>query len=214
MQELLRIILSIVYEPVFQDCEFNHGFRPKKNQHTAIKKLISESQSVKYALKSNIKKLYCSLNYKMFLKVLNKKIEDVSFLKVVKKFLKYSIFLQKKKVNNLIELSQKNLVNYVFFNIYIHEFDLTVLNIKKELKKKNDYKKKASYGKLTSKMGKMVNQLYRFRNNIENLKKIDKKKFLGIRSQIKKIRIKQLKTITVKKRTQSLIINYVRYVSE
>lgn len=35
VQEVLRMILEAVYEPVFSDC--SHGFRPNRSCHTALK---------------------------------------------------------------------------------------------------------------------------------------------------------------------------------
>ena len=37
VQEVLRMILQAVYEPVFLDC--SHGFRPNKSCHTALKSI-------------------------------------------------------------------------------------------------------------------------------------------------------------------------------
>lgn len=46
VQEVLRIILQAVYEPVFLDC--SHGFRPNRGCHTALKSIKLRFNGVRW----------------------------------------------------------------------------------------------------------------------------------------------------------------------
>ena len=46
VQESLRVILNVIYEPIFQNYEVSHGSRPKRGTHTAITQLSHKGQGM------------------------------------------------------------------------------------------------------------------------------------------------------------------------
>ena len=53
VQEVLRLILESVYEPVFLKC--SHGFRPQRSCHTALVSLKKEFNGVRWFVEGDIK---------------------------------------------------------------------------------------------------------------------------------------------------------------
>ena len=53
VQEVLRMILETVYEPIFLDV--SHGFRPKRSCHTALKQLRREFNGTRWFVEGDIK---------------------------------------------------------------------------------------------------------------------------------------------------------------
>ena len=53
VQEVLRMILEAVYEPIFLDV--SHGFRPKRSCHTALKQLRREFNGTRWFVKATSK---------------------------------------------------------------------------------------------------------------------------------------------------------------
>ena len=113
IQELIRIILNIIYEPVFQKLNCNHGFRPKKNSKTAIQNLQIKNKKLKYALKINIQQMCDCISYNKLTQILKKKIGDNIFLKLIFNNIKQSSNLNVKK----------NIFSPILLNIYMHDFD-------------------------------------------------------------------------------------------
>ena len=73
VQELIRIILNVMYEPLFQEHELNHGFRPKRSPRTAITKIERESQGMTTAIEGDIEEAYDNVNHKILMKNLKEK---------------------------------------------------------------------------------------------------------------------------------------------
>lgn len=133
VQELIRIVLNILYEPVFQKKEYNHSFRWSiRGIKSAISKIEWESQKMIIAIKGSIKKTYRSINYIILMNILKKKINDKNFLKLVESSLKQKVIFikEKKKKKRIIEVPwvQERIINFILFNIYMYEFDKMIKN--------------------------------------------------------------------------------------
>ena len=53
MQEVVRIILERIYEPIFDDR--SHGFRPGRSPHTALDQIEQEWTAVKWTIDMDIR---------------------------------------------------------------------------------------------------------------------------------------------------------------
>lgn len=105
VQELIRIVLNVLYEPVFQVFEYNHGFRPKRSPQSAIRKLQIESQDMSTALEGGVKRAFDSVDFDILMGLLQKKINDSKFLKLIKDGLKNNIRFEKKREPDLRSLT-------------------------------------------------------------------------------------------------------------
>ena len=84
VQEVVRIILERIYEPIFEDT--SHGFRPGRSPHTALKQ-IEGWQSIKWLVDMDIRDYFNTINHDLLMSFLQKKIEDTRFLHLIKAML-------------------------------------------------------------------------------------------------------------------------------
>lgn len=126
VQELIRIVLNIIYEPVFQEKEYNHGFRPKRGTRSAIIKIERESQGMTTAIEGDIKGAYNYVNHKILMRILKKKIYDRKFLRLIKNGLEQNIIFNNQKLSGMLGVPQGGIASPILFNIYMHEFDRKV----------------------------------------------------------------------------------------
>ncbi|HBQ2470964.1 TPA: group II intron reverse transcriptase/maturase, partial [Klebsiella pneumoniae] len=73
-QEVARIILERVYEPVFS--EHSHGFRPKRSCETALRSIRPVWNGVKWIVDVDIKGFFDNIPHKLLLNTLAEKIKD------------------------------------------------------------------------------------------------------------------------------------------
>ena len=86
VQEVLRMILEAVYEPVFFNC--SHGFRPNRSCHTALKSLKKEFTGIRWFVEGDIKGCFDNIDHKTLVEVINRKIKDARLIKLIYKLLK------------------------------------------------------------------------------------------------------------------------------
>src|SRR5439155_20090453 len=85
VQEVWRMILTAMYKPVFK--ESSHGFRPKRSCHTALEK-IRYWAGTKWFIEFDIEGYFDNIDHKILMELLEKKIDDVKFLNVIRKMLR------------------------------------------------------------------------------------------------------------------------------
>ena len=86
VQEVLRMVLEAVYEPIFLDC--SHGFRPNKSCHTALTSLKKEFNGARWFVEGDIKGCFDNINHAILAELINNKIKDARVIKLIYKFLK------------------------------------------------------------------------------------------------------------------------------
>ena len=86
VQEVLRMILEAVYEPIFLDC--SHGFRPKRSCHTALESIKKEFSGSHWFIEGDIKGCFDNIEYNTLISLINSKIKDMRIIKLLWKFLK------------------------------------------------------------------------------------------------------------------------------
>lgn len=86
VQEAARILLERVYEPVFSD--HSHGFRPGRSCHTALEAIQREWKGIKWFIEFDIRGFFDNLDHEIMVQLLEKKIDDRQFIKLIKGMLK------------------------------------------------------------------------------------------------------------------------------
>ena len=61
VQEVVRIILERIYEPLFD--EHSHGFRPRRSPHTALEQIDQQWQAVKWMVDLDIRDYFNTINH-------------------------------------------------------------------------------------------------------------------------------------------------------
>ncbi len=148
IQEVIRLILNSVYEPVFLKC--SHGFRANKGCHTALK-AIKEFNGIKWFIEGDIKGCFDNINHNKLIEIIGRKIKDHRFLVLINKFLKAG-YLEDWKYNRTYSgTPQGGIISPILSNIYLHELDKYVLEIADNFNKKADKYLNKEY-KLTASM--------------------------------------------------------------
>lgn len=171
VQEAIRIVLNIIYEPIFQETESNHGFRPMRGTFTAILKLQRESKEMTSALEGDITGAYDHVNHLKLIEILKKKISDKRFLKLIKEGLKQNIIFEGKRLINLVGTPQGGIASPILFNIYMHEFDMYVIEKLKEIaEKKNELEGRTETGKTTRETRRLKSRIEKAMQKIRRIK--------------------------------------------
>jgi RNA-directed DNA polymerase len=85
VQEVVRIILERIYEPLFD--ENSHGFRPRRSPHTALEQIDQQWQAVKWMVDMDIRDYFNTINHTVLMELLRKKIADARFLRLIQAML-------------------------------------------------------------------------------------------------------------------------------
>lgn len=130
VQEVLRMILEAVYEPIFLDV--SHGFRPKRSCHTALKQLRREFNGTRWLVEGDIKGCFDNINHAVLVGLLNNKIKDARITKLIYKFLKAGYLEDWQYHKTYSGTPQGGIISPLLANIYLHELDKFVMKLKSE----------------------------------------------------------------------------------
>ena len=130
VQEVLRMILEAVYEPIFLDV--SHGFRPKRSCHTALKQLRREFNGTRWFVEGDIKGRFDNINHAVLVGLLSNKIKDARITKLIYKFLKAGYLENWQYHKTYSGTPQGGIISPLLANIYLHELDKFVMKLKSE----------------------------------------------------------------------------------
>lgn len=130
VQEVLRMILEAVYEPIFLDV--SHGFRPKRSCHTALKQLRREFNGMRWFVEGDIKGCFDNINHAVLVGLLSNKIKDARITKLIYKFLKAGYLENWQYHKTYSGTPQGGIISPLLANIYLHELDKFVMKLKSE----------------------------------------------------------------------------------
>lgn len=129
VQEVIRSILETIYEPVFH--KTSHGFRPGLSQHTALRDIRKNFRGASWFVEGDISKCFDKVDHTILIRLLRKRIADEKFLSLIKKIL---VNIVKEEDNtetvSIIGTPQGGICSPLLSNVYLHEFDLFMENLK------------------------------------------------------------------------------------
>jgi retron-type reverse transcriptase len=143
VQTAMLQILEPIYENIFKDC--SHGFRPNKSHHSALYSLKHKLFDVSWVLKGSISKCYDSIDHKILVEILRKKIQCDKTITLVKKSLKTPFKENEQLVWPKIGISLENSLSPLLCNIYLHEMDLYIEKLKKSFDKRKQKRQPKQY---------------------------------------------------------------------
>jgi group II intron reverse transcriptase/maturase len=187
VEEVVRTILERIYEPVFSN--HSHGFRPKRSCHTALSQ-IQYWNGAKGLIDFDVQGFFNNVDHKILLSLLEKKIDDRKFIKLIKNLLRAGLMENWKFQKTYSGVPQGAICSPILANIYLHELD----KFMEEMKSKFDRgKRRAKNPEYTS----YSHQIERLRKKIDQLKEDEQSNssiILELRNQIREID-KKRKTI-------------------
>lgn len=204
VQEVLRMVLEAVYEPIFS--ETSHGFRPGKSCHTALCYARYNLNGTRWFIEGDIKGCFDNINHEVLIRCIQKKIKDARLMKLIHKFLKAGYLEDFVYHNTYSGCPQGGIISPILANIYLHELDLYVAELNKGYQKPYKSRITAEYSRLSGRMTR-VKQKIKKAEEAGNM--AEKERLL---KELKKLRSQLLKT-PCKSQTDKEI-KYVRYADD
>lgn len=128
VQEVLRIILDTIYEPGFADESF--GFRDGLGCHDAFNHVEKKFRWVDYIIEGDIEQAYPTIDHRILMNILRKRIDDRRFLDLIWKALRCGVLDQERLKWLETGVPQGRIVSPILANIYYNELDEFVQTLK------------------------------------------------------------------------------------
>lgn len=204
VQEVLRMVLEAVYEPIF--LETSHGFRPGKSCHTALCYARYNLNGTRWFIEGDIKGCFDNISHEVLIRCIQKKIKDARLMKLIHKFLKAGYLEDFVYHNTYSGCPQGGIISPILANIYLHELDLYVAELSKDFQKPYKSRITAEYSRLS---GRMTRVKQKIKKAEEAGNRTEKESLL---KELKELRSQLLKT-PCKSQTDKEI-RYVRYADD
>jgi group II intron reverse transcriptase/maturase len=188
--EVVRMILEKIYEPVFLNS--SHGFRPNKSCHTALKDINHLWTSVKWIVNMDIQGFFDNINHSVLINLLKKKIEDKKFIHLIEMMLTAGYIEDWKFHQTYSGTPAGNIISPLLANVYLHELDSFMEDIKTEFNKGKFRKIKVEYNRITTLIRKLMKEIDSLKQQEGTIDQIE-----AIKKQIK-IHDKKRKAMTVR----------------
>ena len=129
VQATMLMVLEAIYEPIFLGTSF--GFRPGLGTHDALKAIDQKYDGMTYAIESDIKGMYDNVNHRILIALIEKRIKDDRFIRLLWKMLKAG-YLKGGKQNVKADIGTPpgSIISPILTNIYLHELDLFMMEKK------------------------------------------------------------------------------------
>lgn len=130
VQEVMRIILNQIYEPIFSN--LSHGFRENRSCHTALTQVKQTWTGAKWMIEMDIEGFFDNIDHEVMMTILRKKIDDKRFLALIAEVLKAG-YMEDWKFNGTYSgTPQGGIISPILANIYLNELDSYVEELMKE----------------------------------------------------------------------------------
>jgi group II intron reverse transcriptase/maturase len=160
VQEVIRLILECIYDspqgPYFHDA--SHGFRPNRSCHTALREIRGKWPALNWFVEGDIRSCFDEIEHGTLVALLRRKIRDERFLNLIWKLLRAGYFdMQGTAHDSLIGSPQGGLASPILANIYLHELDEKVQEIRLRLEQGGKQKQvNPEYRKLAAQKARLV----------------------------------------------------------
>lgn len=229
VQDGIRLLLNIIYEPVFKEINTNFGFRPGIGTRDAIKRIQEKARGMQYAIEGDIQGAYDNVEFTTMNSLLRKKIEDKKFLKLIADSFKAGYMENNELIQPEIGVPQGNIASPTYFNIYAHELDIFInkyltrrfedLNKKQERSKisKSNKAYQKIHSKVVSTRARIGTIEKRMKRNLETWQTADKETRDKLQTEHKLLSEhtkRRNKTPSISKHGSPLRYSYTRYADD
>ena len=157
VQDVIRMYLEAIYEPVFSDR--SHGFRPNRSCHTALQQVTKGFNGIKWFIEGDIKGCFDNIDHAVLLSLLSEKIKDSRFVNLIGKFLKAGYMEDWKYNATYSGTPQGGILSPILANIYLHELDKKVEELKKKFDMPAERKNTVVYELQRNEIGKISRKI-------------------------------------------------------
>jgi group II intron reverse transcriptase/maturase len=180
VQEVWRMILESIYEPVFKDS--SHGFRMQKSCHTALKRIESTWQGTKWFIEFDIEGFFNNIDHKILMELLEKKIDDEKFLNLIRKIVKAGYVEEWKYNETYSGTPQGGILSPILANIYLHELDCYVETLIADFERGKTRRGAREYNLLKYHVGRLNKQIEQEKDQARRSELLERKKALQRRT--------------------------------
>jgi group II intron reverse transcriptase/maturase len=121
VQEVTRMVLEAIYEGHFEST--SHGFRPYKSCHTALTHIQRQFTGTRWFIEGDIKGFFDNIDHNILISILQERISDERFLRLIRKFLNAG-YIENWKYNRTYSgTPQGGIISPILANIYLDKFD-------------------------------------------------------------------------------------------
>ncbi len=142
IQEICRMILEAIYEPAFAN--FSYGYRPNRSCHTALHEAKVQFKGATWFIKGDINGYLDHLSHHKLIAILEKKIKDAKFIRLIWKLLRAGYLEDWKYDGTYSGTPQGGLVSPVLANIYLDCLDKWFISYKEKFDTGSPKMKKVS----------------------------------------------------------------------
>ena len=124
VQEAVRMILEPIYEADFS--QYSFGFRPNRRTMDTIKCITWSAQERKkcfWVIEGDISSYFDTINHRMLMRLLRKRIRDEKLLNLIWKFLRAGVMERKLFKDTKLGTPQGGIISPLLANVYLHELD-------------------------------------------------------------------------------------------
>lgn len=143
VQAAVKILLEHIYEPVFS--EQSHGFRKGRSCHTALTKIRHTWHGVKWLIEVDIVGYYDNIDHDILLGLLRKRIDDERLIRLIGRMLKAGYLDDWVFYRTFSGAPQGGVISPILANIYLHELDEFMEDMKVRFDKGTSRKRSAHY---------------------------------------------------------------------
>ena len=201
VQEVLRMILEAVYEPIFLNC--SHGFRPNRSCHTALRDVKHQFPGTRWFVEGDIKGCFDNIDHSILVSLISRKIRDAQITKLLYKFLKAGYMEDWQYHTTYSGTPQGGIISPILSNIYLHELDKFVMSLKADFDQPAEADYTSEYTRAAQDVKNIRKRLNRCKNNTIKAELVD---------MLKKARAIMLSTPS--KSHTDKVLKYVRYADD
>jgi group II intron reverse transcriptase/maturase len=130
VQEVMRMILEVIFEPTFSDT--SHGFRSGKGCHTALREIKTKFGVATWYIEGDISKCFDSILHEKLMSIIEDKIQDRRFTRLIRKALNAGYFEFKTFKHSIIGTPQGSIISPILSNIFMDRLDKFVEQLKQQ----------------------------------------------------------------------------------
>ncbi len=120
IQMAVTSILTLIYEPLFLSCSY--GYRDGISPHDALRALMAYSNQNEHGatVEIDLRKYFNSIPHSALMEILQGKISDKRFLKLIEKLIRTPIMEEGKAIINTRGCPQGSIISPILSNVFLH----------------------------------------------------------------------------------------------
>nr|YP_010977144.1 hypothetical protein UYH45_mgp21 [Daedalea dickinsii]WNZ34349.1 hypothetical protein [Daedalea dickinsii] len=121
VQEIMRMVLEAVFTPSFS--KNSHGFMANRGSHSALRQVYMQFKGVTWIIEGDISKCFDSIDHHKLMNIIENKITDRSFTKLIWKSLKAGYFEFNVYQHSITDTPQGSIISPLLCNIFMNQLD-------------------------------------------------------------------------------------------